>query len=83
MLEDDFKTYMVAQQVQQKLLVAAASDVKVSRDDVNAEITKIREANDLTDNQKYQDALQQAASPTPNCVNRSSSSSPCSARSRP
>ncbi len=59
-LEDDFKTYMVAQQVQQKLLVEAASDVKVSRDDVNAEITKIREANDLTDNQKYQDALQQA-----------------------
>ncbi|MDL2342748.1 peptidyl-prolyl cis-trans isomerase [Deinococcus sp. MIMF12] len=57
-LADDFKTYVVAQQARQVALRQAASDINVSRADVNAEVDKIREANSLTDNKAWTDALQ-------------------------
>ncbi|ACO45568.1 peptidyl-prolyl cis-trans isomerase [Deinococcus deserti] len=57
-LGDDFKTFTVAQKVRQVLVAQAASDIKVSRDDVNAEVKKIREANSLTDSKAWTDALQ-------------------------
>ncbi|GGK12417.1 peptidylprolyl isomerase [Deinococcus malanensis] len=57
-LGDDFKTFTVTQKVRQVLVAQAASDIKVSRDDVSAEVKKIREANNLTDNKAWTDALQ-------------------------
>ncbi|CAM4038155.1 peptidylprolyl isomerase [Deinococcus marmoris] len=59
-LGDDFKTVVVATQVQQALVAAAAQDIKVSRGDVNAEVTKVREANNFQDNKAWTDALQGA-----------------------
>lgn len=57
-LADDFKTYVVAQQARQVALRQAAGDIDVSRADVNAEVDKIREANSLTENKAWTDALQ-------------------------
>lgn len=57
-LADDFKLFMVDQQIRQKLVTQAAGDVQVSREDVNAEVKKVREANQLTDNKAWTDALQ-------------------------
>lgn len=57
-LADDFKTYVVAQQARQVLLTQAAGDIDVSRADVNAEVQKVREANQLTDTKAWTDALQ-------------------------
>ncbi|MDV6374623.1 peptidylprolyl isomerase [Deinococcus arenicola] len=59
-LGDDFKTYIVANQVQQALVTANTKDIKVSRTDVNAEVTKVREANNFQDNKAWTDALQGA-----------------------
>ncbi|WP_192930834.1 peptidylprolyl isomerase [Deinococcus sp. AJ005] len=59
-LGDDFKTVVVATQIQQALVTAAAQDIKVSRNDVNAEVTKVREANNFKDNKAWTDALQSA-----------------------
>lgn len=59
-LGDDFKTFVVANQVQQALVTAATQDIKVSRGDVNAEVTKVREANGFQDNKAWTDALQGA-----------------------
>ncbi|MFC4639722.1 peptidylprolyl isomerase [Deinococcus hohokamensis] len=59
-LGEDFKTFTVAQKVRQVLVADAARDIKVSRDEVNAEVKKIREANSLTDNKAWTDALQGA-----------------------
>ncbi|WP_221088067.1 peptidyl-prolyl cis-trans isomerase [Deinococcus aquaedulcis] len=60
LLADDFKTYVVAQKVEQTLVTNAVKDIKVSRNDVNAKVKEVREANDLTDNKKWTDALQGA-----------------------
>ncbi|UBV43267.1 peptidyl-prolyl cis-trans isomerase [Deinococcus taeanensis] len=57
-LGDDFKTFVVAQQIDQTLVSNAVKDIRVSRKDVNAKVTEVREANDLTDNKKWTDALQ-------------------------
>lgn len=57
---DDFKTYMVANAIQRKLVEQASSDIKVSRADVNAEVDKVRESNNLKDNKAWTDALQGA-----------------------
>ncbi|GGL91642.1 peptidylprolyl isomerase [Deinococcus aerolatus] len=59
-LGDDFKTVVVASQIQQALVKAATQDIKVSRSDVNAEVTKVREANGFQDNKAWTDALQGA-----------------------
>lgn len=59
-LADDFKTYIVALKVRQAVLTQGASDIDVSRADVNAEVQKVREANKLTDNKAWTDALQGA-----------------------
>ncbi|GGR59925.1 peptidylprolyl isomerase [Deinococcus seoulensis] len=59
-LGDDFKTYVVAQQVQQTLVQNAVKDIKVSRADVAAKVKEVREANQLTDNKAWTDALQGA-----------------------
>ncbi|EYB68718.1 PpiC-type peptidyl-prolyl cis-trans isomerase [Deinococcus phoenicis] len=59
-LADDFKTLVVAQKARQVLLTQAAKDIDVSRADVNAEVKKVREANNLTDNKAWTDALQGA-----------------------
>lgn len=55
---DDFKTFTASQLIQQKIYVDGAKDIDVSRADVNAEVDKIREANKLTDNKAWTDALQ-------------------------
>ncbi|CAM3606544.1 peptidylprolyl isomerase [Deinococcus frigens] len=57
-LGDDFKTYVVANQVQQALVKADTQDIKVSRADVNAEVDKVREQRDLKDNKAWTDFLQ-------------------------
>ncbi|MDO4263587.1 MAG: SurA N-terminal domain-containing protein, partial [Deinococcus sp.] len=48
-LQDDFRTFMISQVVRQELMAQAASDINVTREDVNAEVTKVREQNSLTD----------------------------------
>lgn len=60
LLGDDFKTYVVAQKARQVLYIQAANDINVSKTDVNAEVTKVREQNKLTDNKAWTDALQGA-----------------------
>ncbi|UQN05638.1 peptidylprolyl isomerase [Deinococcus sp. QL22] len=60
LLGDDFKTYVVAQKARQVLYIQAAKDINVSKADVNAEVTKVREQNSLTDNKAWTDALQGA-----------------------
>lgn len=60
LLGDDFKTYVVAQSVRRALYTQAASDINVSRQDVDAEVKKFREARNLTDNKAWTDALQGA-----------------------
>ncbi|THF71826.1 peptidyl-prolyl cis-trans isomerase [Deinococcus sp. Arct2-2] len=60
LLGDDFKTYVVAQKARQVLYIQAAEDINVSKNDVNAEVTKVREQNKLTDNKAWTDALQGA-----------------------
>ena len=59
-LGDDFKTFVVAQQIQQTLVQNAVKSVKVSRADVAAKVKEVREANQLTDNKAWTDALQGA-----------------------
>ncbi|MFC3835609.1 MULTISPECIES: peptidylprolyl isomerase [Deinococcus] len=57
-LADDFKTYIVQSKVRETLITEGVKDVRVSRDDVNAEVKKIRESNQLTDNAAWTNALQ-------------------------
>ncbi|QLG09361.1 peptidyl-prolyl cis-trans isomerase [Deinococcus sp. D7000] len=57
-LGDDFKTVVVANQIQQALVTGATQDIKVSRTDVNAEVDKIREQRGLKDNKAWTDFLQ-------------------------
>lgn len=57
-LQDDFRTFMISQVVRQELMVQAARDINVTREDVNAEVTKVREQNNLTDDAAWTDALQ-------------------------
>ncbi|GGO36535.1 peptidylprolyl isomerase [Deinococcus humi] len=57
-LGDDFKTVVVANQIQQALVTGATQDIKVSRADVNAEVDKVREQRDLKDNKAWTDFLQ-------------------------
>nr|WP_246581008.1 peptidylprolyl isomerase [Deinococcus aestuarii] len=59
-LADDFKTFVVSQAVRQHLFQQAVGDIDVSRADVNAEVQKVREANNLNDNKAWTDALQGA-----------------------
>ena len=58
-LGEDFKTYVVYQQVQQALLKQAASDVKVARSDVAAQVKQIRDGRGLTKNSDWLAFLQQ------------------------
>ena len=57
-LGDDFKLYTVKQLVQQKMFSDGAKDMQVSREEVNTEVDKVREANQLKDNKAWTDALQ-------------------------
>ncbi|MEF2280287.1 peptidyl-prolyl cis-trans isomerase [Deinococcus sp. YIM 134068] len=57
-LADDFKTFIVSQAVRQQLYKQAAADIDVSRADVNKQVDQVREANNLTDNGAWTDALQ-------------------------
>lgn len=57
-LGDDFKLFTVQQLVQQKLFIEGSKDMQVSRAEVNAEVDKVREANNLKDNKAWTDALQ-------------------------
>lgn len=57
-LGDDFKTFVVAQQVDQTLVSNAVKDLKVSRGDVDAKVKEVRAQNNLTDNKAWTDALQ-------------------------
>ncbi|GGR89308.1 peptidylprolyl isomerase [Deinococcus sedimenti] len=57
-LGDDFKTFVVAQQVDQTLVSNAVKDIKVSRGDVDAKVKEVRAQNNLTDNKAWTDALQ-------------------------
>ncbi|PNY80494.1 peptidylprolyl isomerase [Deinococcus koreensis] len=57
-LGDDFKTVVVQGKVRETLISQAVKDIRISRDEVNTEVTKIREQNDLKDNKKWTDALQ-------------------------
>lgn len=59
-LGDDFKTLVVALAARQEALKQAAQDIEVSRADANAEVEKVRAANNLTDNKAWTDALQAA-----------------------
>ncbi|MFC6591054.1 peptidyl-prolyl cis-trans isomerase [Deinococcus lacus] len=59
-LEDDYKTFLVAQVVQQELMRQAAAGIDVTRADVAAEVDKLREANGLTSDKDWTDALQRA-----------------------
>ncbi|PYE53362.1 peptidylprolyl isomerase [Deinococcus yavapaiensis] len=56
-LGEDFKTVVVDQKVQQVLLAQAAKDIDIKRADVNEEVRKIREQNNLTENKAWTDAL--------------------------
>ncbi|WP_155298151.1 peptidylprolyl isomerase [Deinococcus kurensis] len=57
-LGDDFKTYVVAQQIDQTLVSNAVKDIKVSRGDVDTKVKEVRAQNNLTDNKAWTDALQ-------------------------
>ncbi|GGK94360.1 peptidylprolyl isomerase [Deinococcus radiotolerans] len=57
-LGDDFKTYVVAQQIDQTLVSNAVKDIKISRGDVDAKVKEVRAQNNLTDNKAWTDALQ-------------------------
>ncbi|SMB94562.1 peptidylprolyl isomerase [Deinococcus hopiensis] len=59
-LNDDFKTLVVAQKARQVAMTQAAKGIDVSRADVNAEVQKVREQNQLTDDKAWTDALQGA-----------------------
>lgn len=59
LLGDDMKTFLVSQQVQQALYTQGAKDVQVSREDVAAEVKKIRDSQNLQDNKAWTDFLQQ------------------------
>lgn len=56
----DFKTYLVYQQVQQALLKQAASDVKVGRSEVAAQVKQIRDSQGLAKNSDWLAFLQRA-----------------------
>lgn len=56
-LADDFKTLLMAQSVQQQVLLSAAKDIKVSKQDINAEVDKVRKQNNLQDNAAWTNAL--------------------------
>ena len=57
-LGDDFKLYTVRQLVRQKMFADGARDMQVSREEVNTEVDKVRESNNLKDNKAWTDALQ-------------------------
>lgn len=57
-LQDDYRTYLVSQIIRQEVMTQAASDINVTRDEVAAEVTKVREQNKLTDDAAWTDALQ-------------------------
>lgn len=57
-LGDDFKTVVVANQIQQALVAGATQDIQVSRADVNTEVNQVREQRGLQDNKAWTDFLQ-------------------------
>ncbi|WP_261663601.1 peptidyl-prolyl cis-trans isomerase [Deinococcus sp. Marseille-Q6407] len=57
-LQDDFRTFLISQVIRQEVMTQAAGDINVTRQDVDAEVTKVREDNKLTDNAAWTDALQ-------------------------
>ena len=59
-LGDDFKLYIVDQEVTDALLTQAAADQKIERSVVNDQVTKTRNSNSLTDNKAWTDALRAA-----------------------
>lgn len=60
LLGDDFKIYLVRQAINREATIQALKGIQVSRADIDAEVTKVREANNLTDNKAWTDALQGA-----------------------
>ncbi len=56
-LADDFKTATVDRAVQNALVASASDDIKVSRDDVNAEVQKVRDQYNLKTNKEWLAAL--------------------------
>ena len=59
LLGEDFKTVIIDQKVREVLLTQAAKDVDVSRQEVNAQVKEIREANNLTKTKDWVDRLSQ------------------------
>ncbi len=57
-LADDAKLFVVSRKIDQTLVAQGSADIKVSRSDVNDKVNDIRKQNDLTDNKKWTDALQ-------------------------
>ncbi|RTR25644.1 peptidylprolyl isomerase [Deinococcus radiophilus] len=57
-LDDDFRTLLISQVIRQELMTQAASDIDVTRADVDAEVTEVRESQGLTDDAAWTDALQ-------------------------
>ncbi|GGI92051.1 peptidylprolyl isomerase [Deinococcus wulumuqiensis] len=57
-LSDDAKVYLVSQAIERQAILGSVKDIQVSRADVNAEVQKVRESNQLTDNKAWTDALQ-------------------------
>lgn len=57
-LGDDFKTYLVSQAIDRKAITGGLGDLQVSRAEVDEQVKKFRESNNLTDNKAWTDALQ-------------------------
>lgn len=57
-LGDDFKTYLVSQAIDRKAITGGLGDIQVSRAEVDEQVKKVRESNNLTDNKAWTDALQ-------------------------
>ncbi len=59
-LNDDFRTFLISQVIRQEVMRQAAKDINVTREDVNAEVDKVRENGNLKDDAAWTDALQRA-----------------------
>lgn len=57
-LADDFKLFILSQQLLQTLSIQGAKDINVSREEVAAEVKKIRDSQNLQDNKAWTDFLQ-------------------------
>lgn len=57
---DDAKIFLVSQAIDRAAILGGLGDVQVSRSEIDAEVNKVRESNQLTDNKAWTDALQRA-----------------------